>query len=367
LSKAAYIGLMSGTSMDGIDAVLAVFEPSPRIIHSSQHPWPVPLLEELQAAASGASVTPADLARLDSAAGEAFAAAAQAVAHDYTGQIYAIGSHGQTLAHGPEQDPAFTLQIGNPAIIAERTGITTVADFRRRDLAAGGQGAPLVPAFHAATLGSRQENRIILNIGGIANITVLPADPDLPVSGFDTGPGNCLLDSWIRLQKGVPFDKEGLFAASGTIQTGILAQLLEDPYFDRVAPKSTGTDYFSPAWLEGRPDAPITKPEDIQATLVALTAQSIADAIAQLSPAGERVLVCGGGAHNPTIMAALRERIPCPVESTASVGMDPDWVEALAFAWLARQTLHGRPGNLPAVTGARHPVILGAIYPANPD
>ncbi len=349
--------------MDGIDAVLATLDPTPKIIRAIEYPWPGDLLDRLQTAAAGAALSAAELAGLDSAAGAVFGEAARHIAEGYAGAVRAIGSHGQTLAHGPEADPPRTLQIGNPAVIAERTGIATVADFRRRDIAAGGQGAPLVPAFHAATLGSQDENRVILNIGGIANITVLPAAGAASVSGFDTGPGNCLMDAWHRQQRKGPFDRDGAFAASGRVQPGLLAQLLQDPYFSLAPPKSTGTDYFSPAWITAHLEGLSLGAADVQATLLALTAQSIADAIALRAPDNERLLVCGGGVHNPVLMDALRERLDCPVQSTASLGMDPDWVEALAFAWLARQTLEGRPGNLPAVTGAAGPRVLGAIYP----
>lgn len=360
----AYIGLISGTSMDGIDAVLACFDPAPRLISCINHPWPEALLQQMREAAAGSPLTAAELARLDSAAGEVFAEAALAVMDGREGPVRAVGCHGQTLAHGPDQSPGFTLQIGNPALIAERTGVTTVADFRRRDIAAGGQGAPLVPAFHAAILRDPREDRIVLNIGGIANITVLPADPTAPVLGFDTGPGNCLLDTWVRRHTGQTYDDGGRFALTGTVRTDLLRHLLQDPYFALPAPKSTGTDYFSPAWLERHLSAHAYNAAEVQATLVALTAQTVADAIAAQASGCDRLLVCGGGVHNPAVMTALRERLPCTVESTASVDVEPDWVEAMAFAWLARQALEGRPGNLAAVTGAGGPRILGAIYPA---
>ena len=358
-----YVGLMSGTSMDGIDAVLASFEPTPRVIRAINQPWPEPLRRQMAAAAGGQALSAAELAQLDSAAGEFFARAAQEVLQGYSGHVEAIGSHGQTLAHGPDRSPAFSLQIGNPAVIAEQTGITTVADFRRSDIAAGGQGAPLVPACHAAMLENSMENRVILNIGGIANITVLPAAADIPVFGFDTGPGNCLLDAWIRRHRGLGYDREGSFAASGTVHKGLLERLLEDAYFALPPPKSTGTDYFSLHWLERVLAAFSIAPQDVQATLAALTATSIADAIVRFTPHLDRLLVCGGGVHNPVLISMLQDQAPCTVESTLAVGVDPDWVEAMAFAWLARETLARRPGNLIEVTGARHPVILGAIYP----
>lgn len=350
--------------MDGIDAVLAVLDPVPSIIRARQHPWPLTTLERLREAATGIPQTASQLAQLDSAVGEAFANAALEVIGDYPGHILAIGSHGQTLAHGPDASPPFTLQIGNGAIIAERTGINAVSDFRSRDIAAGGQGAPLVPAFHAACLRDERERRIILNIGGIANVTLLPTDTAAPILGFDTGPGNCLLDAWFRKNRKGAYDNGGKFAAMGGVREDLLRSLLSDPYFDRPAPKSTGTDYFSLSWLEQRVSLADTGPEDVQATLVELTTHSIARAIREASPGCERVLVCGGGVHNPVIMQGLRQLIAAPVESTAVVGLDPDWIEALAFAWLARQTLQRLPGNLPEVTGASGPRILGALYPA---
>ena len=350
--------------MDGIDAVLATLDPTPNILHARHYPWPPAILERLRAAAAGAPLTASQLAQLDSAAGETFASAALEVIGDYPGEILAIGSHGQTLAHAPDASPPFTLQIGNGAIIAERTGILTVSDFRTRDIAAGGQGAPLVPAFHAACLRDERENRVVLNIGGIANITLLPARIEEPVSGFDTGPGNCLLDAWFRKHRERAFDRGGAFAALGLGREVLLKSLLEDPYFHRPAPKSTGTDYFSLSWLAQRASLSDFSPEDIQATLLALTTHSIAAAIKKASPDCERVLVCGGGVHNPVLMQGLRELIAAPVESSAVVGLDPDWIEALAFAWLARQTLKRLPGNLPEVTGASGPRILGALYPA---
>ncbi len=350
--------------MDGIDAVLATLDPTPSIIRAGQYTWPHATLERLRAAASGASLTASQLAHLNSAAGEAFASAALEVIGDYPGEILAIGSHGQTLAHGPDAAPPFTLQIGNAAIIAERTGITTVTDFRARDIAAGGQGAPLVPAFHAACLRDARESRVILNIGGIANITGLPAGAKAHISGFDTGPGNCLLDAWFRKHRKGLFDRNGEFAGRGHSREDLLRLFLEDPYFHRPAPKSTGTDYFSLEWLEQKATLTDYSPEDVQATLLDLTGHSIADAIEEASPRCERVLVCGGGVHNPALMQSLRERLAAPVESTAAVGLDPDWIEALAFAWLAQRTLQHLPGNLPEVTGALGPRILGAVYPA---
>ncbi len=363
-----YLGLMSGTSIDGIDAALVRF-PAGRIalIATHSHPWPAPLQQALQRL-----TTPGDneidrLGELDALAANEFAAAARAVL-DRAGippaAVAAIGSHGQTIRHRPDATPPFTLQIGDPNRIAELTGITTVADFRRRDMAAGGEGAPLTPALHQVLFGSDSEYRCVLNIGGIANITLLPPGK-AAVTGFDTGPGNCLLDSWAGRHGHAPFDRDGAWAATGKVHPPLLKRLLADRYFHRPPPKSTGREYFSPAWLE-RLTAPYPElpPADIQATLLALTAQSIGDAVTAAAPGCQRLLVCGGGAHNPALMAQLQRTLPaCPVESCRHHGAEPDWVEAIAFAWLARQTLRGLPGNLPSVTGARHPVILGGIYP----
>jgi len=366
VSSGLYVGLMSGTSMDGIDAVLVdLDDPAPRLIEARNIPWSATLRERLMAAGRGTYLTAAQFAALDAEVGEAFAQAALAViGEEQRDNIRAIGSHGQTLAHAPGAKPGYTLQIGDPSRIAETTGITTVAGFRNRDIAAGGQGAPLVPAFHQAALGSSDEYRVILNIGGIANITCLPGREDAPVSGFDTGPGNCLMDAWISRQRGEPYDRDGAFAAQGEVQQPLLKAMLDDPYFALAPPKSTGTDYFSPAWLERQLGAGELRPQDVQATLSALTAHSIAAAISSHAADAQRVLACGGGAHNRQLMQLLGELLPCPLGTTAELGLDPDWVEAIAFAWLARQTLNGQPGNLPAVTGARGPRVLGAIHPA---
>jgi len=361
-ASAIHVGLMSGTSMDGIDAVAATFaDGRVELLRTHHHPWPSGLRERLREAAAQEPLSTGELGELDSATGEVLAEAALVVLDGLEGDIQAIGSHGQTLAHRPGGRPPSTLQIGNPAIIAERTGITTVADFRRRDLAAGGQGAPLVPAFHEALFRSADRHRVVLNIGGIANITCLPKHPEEPVTGFDTGPGNCLMDAWIRQQTGQAMDENGLFAARGEVSPALLERLLNDDYFHQPPPKSTGTDHFSLDWLTTQlPSEPIAA-EDVQATLLELTARSIAAAIDKRT---QQVLVCGGGVHNPLLMQRLDQLLPCPVMSTAEAGLDPDWVEAAAFAWLARQALAGRAGNLPAVTGAAGLRILGAIYPA---
>jgi anhydro-N-acetylmuramic acid kinase len=360
-----YIGLMSGTSMDGIDAVLVDLQREPQVLKARTLPWSCTLRERLLAAARGSPLSADQFAQLHVAAGEAFAAAALQISagHD-PATIRAVGSHGQTLAHNPSAQPGYSLQVGAAASIAEATGIITVSDFRSRDIAAGGQGAPLVPAFHQALLRSDAEERVVLNIGGIANITYLPGDAGQPAIGFDTGPGNCLMDAWIRQQTGQDFDHAGAFAARGATDKALLDALLADPYFQAAAPKSTGTDYFSPGWLAQHLSGRAVAAADVQATLLELTARSIANAIDAHAPHAARVLVCGGGSHNPVLMQALQQLLDCPVENTSAYGLDPDWVEAVAFAWLARQTLRHQPGNLPAVTGAAGPRILGSIHPA---
>lgn len=276
-------------------------------------------------------------------------------------EIRAIGSHGQTVRHLPGE-PHSSLQIGDPNVIVQETGITTVADFRRRDMAAGGEGAPLVPAFHAAAFAG-DRYRVVLNIGGIANLTLL--EPGTAVRGFDTGPGNLLMDAWARRHGHGPMDKGGTWAAGGTICRELLALLLHDPYFRRPPPKSTGREYFNPAWLERGlqhlTQAPV--PADVQATLCELTAASIAGAIRDHAGGAEEILLCGGGVHNRHLMARLAHHLrKHTICTTAALGLNPDLVEATAFAWLAQQTLTGRPGNLPTVTGARHAVVLGGIF-----
>ncbi len=363
-----YLGLISGTSMDGIDAALVRFPTQGiELIATHSHPWPTPLQHDLQRLTTPGNNEIDQLGELDILSANEFATAAQTLlsnANIPNSAVAAIGSHGQTIRHRPDADHPFTLQIGDPNRIAELTGITTVADFRRRDMAAGGEGAPLVPAFHQTLFNRTGRCQCILNIGGIANITVLPPQEGETISGFDTGPGNCLLDSWAACHIHTPFDKNGAWAATGKIHPTLLEQMLADCYFSHPAPKSTGREYFSLEWLERLADQyPALAPADIQATLAALTAQSIGNAIKATAPDCEQLLVCGGGIHNPVLMKQLQQELAhCQIESTSHYGADPDWVEAIAFAWLARQTMLGLSGNLPSVTGAHHPVILGGIY-----
>lgn len=364
-----YIGLNSGTSMDGIDAALVSFGDGSVDVHETHaHPYPPELRNRLLAAVRNPDrCTIDEVGQLDHWAGECFRDAALTLLADAqvaAKQVTAIGSHGQTLRHQPDADHPFTLQVGDPTIIAKGTGVTTVADFRRADLALGGQGAPLTPLFHEWLYRRAGSCRVILNIGGIANITILPAD-DRQSSGFDTGPGNTLLDAWINKNREASFDHNGSWAAQGTVDDNLLSRLLADQYFHAPPPKSTGFEYFNLAWLEAAGIAGIA-PADVQATLCALTARSVSAAIQNFATDTSDVFVCGGGAHNAELMTQLQAALPgSQVDSTATVGLDPDWVEAAAFAWLAMRTMNGLPGNLPAVTGARREAVLGAIFPAD--
>lgn len=356
--------------MDGVDAVLlAVGKRGLRVEAHAFLPPPHGLPERLRALAQGAAVSLEELAEADRRVGEWFAEAALALlarAHLSPERVTAIGSHGQTVRHRPPsagKGPPFSLQLGDPNLIAARTGITTVADFRRKDLALGGEGAPLVPAFHAAAFAVPGRNRVVVNIGGIANLTWLPGRGNA-VTGFDTGPGNCLMDAWTRRHLGRPFDADGAFAARGRPDRALLEALLRDPWFSLPPPKSTGPDHFHLDWLE-RHLPPGAHPADVQATLLWLTVESVARGIATAcrgEPVHE-VLLCGGGARNGALVAALSERLaPAGVATTAACGVDPLHVEAAAFAWLAHRTLARLPGNLPPVTGAHRPAVLGGIY-----
>lgn len=275
--------------------------------------------------------------------------------------VRAIGSHGQTIQHQPNAKIPYTLQIGDPNIIAAKTGITTVADFRRRDIALGGQGAPLTPAFHHYVFADLHENNWVINIGGIANVSFLPANQDLPILGFDIGPGNTLLDSWCYKHRQQSYDANGLWAASGKIIPALLEKLLQDSYFHQSFPKSTGRDYFNLSWLNHFLEDAFA-PQDVQATLLELTARTIFNAINSFNLKGS-IWICGGGAENNTLLARLSDLCRgFKVATTEGKGLHPKWVEATAFAWLARQTLLGKPGNLPSVTGAHRLSVTGAIY-----
>lgn len=358
---------MSGTSMDGIDAVLLeVSANGMRVRAAASRHWPEGLKARLRAAAEHPeAVGLFELGSLDAATAMEFAAATRSLldaARIAPEQIRAVGSHGQTLLHQPRAVPPFTMQIGDPNLIAEQLGVDVVADFRRRDMAAGGEGAPLAPAFHQAAFGSTHETRAVLNLGGIANLSIL--DPQRPVLGFDTGPGNCLMDAWMRRNFNQPYDHHGAWAASGRIDATLLSSLLAEAYFSRPAPKSTGRDLFSDGWLAQRLVNSQLAAGDVQATLSELTAQSIASALLQLPSKPGRLLVCGGGIHNHFLLERLAALLPfLKLQSTADYGIAPEHVEAAAFAWLAHRHVTSSNANLPSVTGARHAVPLGGLYP----
>jgi len=364
------LGLMSGTSMDGIDAVLAEFDRGRfKGLRATHHlHYPAALRGRLlQVARSDAALSLRELATLDTAVADHFADAALgllAAAGIEAAAVSAIGSHGQTVFHDTSAQPWATQQLGDPSRIAARSGITTVADFRRKDVALGGQGAPLVPAFHHALFASADEARCALNIGGIANITLLPDAAAARVRGFDTGPGNGLMDEWSERHLGRAYDADGAFAASGRCNEALLQALLADPYFNQPPPKSTGRGYFQLAWVEQRfPALASLALADVQATLAELTTRSIAADILAHQPDTRRVLVCGGGARNGYLMQSLRAALPgCTVQPSDDYGLDAGWVEAAAFAWLAMRTLESLPGNLPGVTGASRLAVLGGIF-----
>lgn len=362
-----FLGLISGTSADAIDAVLAEFEPAPRVVASHAHAWPEAVRQRIvMLARTDARIALDELGQLDGLIADQFAQSANALlglAQIDRRQVRAIGSHGQTICHRPHADSPFTMQLGDPARIAEQTGIDVVADFRRADLAAGGEGAPLLPIVHQALLADPGEIRVVLNLGGIANISVLA--PDQPVRGCDTGPANCLMDAWAEFHLGRSHDADGAWAATGQVDDALLERLLDDPYFLQAPPKSTGREHFNLDWLAPRLDEAMDR-ADVQATLLALSVRSIVDAIERHAQGCARVIVCGGGVHNQALMAGLSQALaPTPVVSTADYRIDPDFVEATAFAWLARQRLLGLPGNLPSVTGARGPRVLGMVASAS--
>ncbi len=369
-SRSLYLGLISGTSVDSIDAALIDFNAGRLELRAClSHPWSNPIRQQILALAQDETALVLDaFGRLDVEIAHGFADAALEVLKQSDTPAHvvrAIGSHGQTLRHRPAGKYPFTLQLGDPSVIAERCRIDVIADFRRADIAAGGQGAPLLPALHAMLLGEKGLGRVVLNLGGIANITVLA--PDGRVSGFDTGPANGLLDAWCLRHRGEPFDRNGGFAATGKVDARLLDALLTDDYFALPPPKSTGREHFHLRWLSKHLTPGQQTPADVQATLLELTARSVTEAIARHAPETREILACGGGVHNVRLMQRLRELLaPRVLCSTADYGIDPDFLEATAFAWLARQRLLGLPGNLPAVTGARGPRVLGAIYSA-PD
>lgn len=362
-----FIGLMSGTSLDGIDAALVSFENQQcNFIGAIEHNIPESLRQELLALCQPGYNEIDRMGTADRELGNHFAAACNKlleISHTQPGQINAIGSHGQTIRHRPNNNPAFTLQIGDPNTIAQLTGITTVADFRRRDIAAGGQGAPLAPVFHQAIFSSTEHNRAVINIGGMANVTFLGSDGS--IAGFDTGPGNVLMDSWIKKCCDKKYDAEGLWAASGTPIAALTDILLSHEYFSKQSPKSTGREEFDLAWLESCIGKNHYKSEDVQASLLELTAQTIAREVENLPAAVAGTYICGGGAYNTHLMHRLAALTKTnPFGDTSLLGIPPEWVEAVGFAWLAKQALNGQQTRLSAITGANADVISGAIYQA---
>ncbi len=366
IKSGRYIGVMSGTSLDGVDVVLAAIDDRMVAQQASYlHPIPPAIRQAVLGMCQGQAVTLSQVGELDAQLGNLFAEAVLGLlekAGIAAEEVTAIGCHGQTVWHQPKGDTPFTMQLGDNNRIAAMTGITTIGDFRRRDMAWGGQGAPLVPAFHQALLAHPTEQRMILNIGGIANLSLLL--PGQPIRGYDTGPGNMLMDAWIAQQQGLSYDKDAQFACQGHVDLTLLQHMLSDPYFSEPAPKSTGREYFNVAWLEQQlASVQPLPPEDVQATLAELTATTIADQV-QLAGGCDRLLVCGGGARNPLVMARLSAMLAgTEVSTTDAFGVSGDDMEALAFAWLAFRTLSGQPGNLPSVTGASRETVLGAIYP----
>lgn len=368
-----YIGLMSGTSLDGVDAVLADFSnPRPRVLGHCSAPLPSALKSELLALNSP---TDHELHRA--------ALAANGLARVYAEQVHtlltqcqvpasavrAMGAHGQTVRHRPQEfdGTGYTLQLNQPALLAELCSIDVVADFRSRDVAAGGQGAPLVPPFHQAFFAQGTRTLAVLNIGGISNVTIVHPQAPERVSGYDCGPGNALMDAWCQTHTGAPFDDGGRWAAQGTVHSGLLARLRDEPFLTKAPPKSTGRDLFNTSWLQAKlaQGDTLACSQDVQATLTEFTAQVCADSVLTSAPGCEALIVCGGGALNAHLMARLQAALPdCQVASSEQFGLPPLQVEATAFAWLARQTVERKPASITNVTGARGARILGAIYPA---
>ncbi|MGK0599702.1 anhydro-N-acetylmuramic acid kinase [Yokenella regensburgei] len=369
MKSGRFIGVMSGTSLDGVDVVLAAIDEH-RVaqLASLSYPIPAPLKEGILAICQGQQLTLSQLGRLDTQLGRLFADAVLALMNQerlLAEDVVAIGCHGQTVWHEPTGAAPHTMQIGDNNQIVARTGVSVVGDFRRRDMALGGQGAPLVPAFHDALLSHPAERRMVLNIGGIANLSLLV--PGLPVRGYDTGPGNMLMDAWIWRRRGLPYDKDAEWANSGKVNLSLLQDMLSDPWFALPAPKSTGREYFNLSWLERQLSRhPNLQAQDVQATLTELTAVTISEQVL-LSGGCERLLVCGGGSRNPLLMSRLSALLPgTEVTTTDDAGISGDDLEGLAFAWLAWRTINGLPGNLTSVTGASEASVLGAIFPANP-
>ncbi|MGQ0287245.1 anhydro-N-acetylmuramic acid kinase [Pasteurellaceae bacterium 22721_9_1] len=362
-----YLGIMSGTSLDGVDIALLDFQSTPKMIATDFTPMPEALRQQLSALLQSGQTSLQNLGEIDHQLGLLYADSVNHFLHKHQinpEHIQAIGCHGQTIWHSPNSTYPFTMQIGDMNLVAARTGITTIADFRRKDMAMGGQGAPLVPAFHQALFADPQYFTVVLNIGGISNISVL--QPNQDSIGYDVGVGNALLDSWIERHQGKRYDKNAQWAKTGHINLALLKDLLDEPFFQQPAPKSTGRELFNLHWL----DKKLAKytallPADIQRTLVEFTVQGIVQELNHFQTSYPcRLLVCGGGAKNPLIMQSLKDHLPqWQVQTTNDYGVDLDYVEAAAFAWLAYQRMNNLPSNMPSVTGAKSAVCLGVVFP----
>lgn len=354
-----FIGMISGTSRDGVDMALVSFEDQqPKLEATACYPYPEKLADRLKATIeTGLRPDAEKRVKLDRELGEFFAACVHRFTHDHNvhyQSVSAIGSHGQTVWHAPPE----SIQLGDPQLIADKTGIVTVADFRRADLEAEGEGAPLAPLLHRAIFRPESGRRAVLNLGGIANLSLVSASGF--IQGFDTGPANCLLDAWIRRNRGEPFDDQGGWAAQGTVIQPLLMTLVQDPWFSLLPPKSTGVEYFNLRWLEKYVDTADFEAVDIQSTLAELTVESVVDA---LPPDVSDVLVCGGGAYNTDLLDRLRAQRPdCRITSTSGFGVEPEAVESLLFAWLAKERLEEKEQDTTSITGASRPVLLGSIY-----
>ncbi len=364
-SSDLYVGLISGTSVDGVDCALVQFDQDqPTLLCSHFKPSPDELRQKVLQICSGEKVDLSSLGQIDIQVGRFFAEGVNELLEESGTKpknVTAIGSHGQTFWHQPAGLYPFSMQLGDPNSIAFHTGITTVADFRRMDIVAGGQGAPLAPLLHRNVFQSSESSRAVANIGGISNLTCLPVNGKS--AAFDSGPGNVLMDYWIGKHQQRRYDENGQWAASGKVNLGLLDKLLDESYFSLSYPKSTGRELFNGEWLETKLElVPAIDPADVQATLLALTAKTIAADLTRLM-AAEALYVCGGGAHNGTLMTALRIELPdTEVTSTEALGIDPDWVEAIAFAWMARERMEGRALDTRPFTGAIEPVMLGGVY-----
>lgn len=363
-----YLGLMSGTSMDGIDVALVDFSKiKPTLLAFETYPYPDDVLKQLNILCAPSNNEIVLAGHTDRAVARCFADGVNRLLAEHqvhASRIKAIGSHGQTIRHHPTGSNGFTLQIGDPNTLAVLTGIDVVADFRKKDIALGGQGAPLAPAFHQHVFRHSHHNRVILNLGGIANITYIPADTKIPVSGYDTGPANTLMDAWVQANTNMTFDKDGQWAAQGKHDSELLKNMLNDAFFALPAPKSTGRELFNFTWLTKHLNgiSRSISPQSVQATLVQLTAVTIAEQINKLANI-DQVFVCGGGAKNDFLMESIQnELVECDVQSTLELGIDPNAVEAMAFAWLAYAYQNQIKGNLPSVTGAKGKGVLGGLY-----